>query len=67
MKVKQIVSGVESNLTKDEFEALQKSGHARNLEVVEGSSDYQPAELSLPTAKDKDKPAAKAADQPKAV
>jgi hypothetical protein len=70
MKVKQIVSGVESDLSKEEYEKLQKSGHARNLEVIDESGDYQPSELAMPTATAKDKTAksgdAKSGDEAKA-
>ncbi|MBC3785729.1 hypothetical protein [Spirosoma utsteinense] len=65
MKVKHLVSKVEQEINKDDWKSLQASGHAANFEVLE-ENDYQPDELSLPTAKPA-KPVAKAIDEPKAA
>ncbi|OJW75710.1 hypothetical protein [Spirosoma sp. 48-14] len=49
MQVRHRVTGKMQNLSKDEFDVLKSTGHAKNFDVIQ-ETDYVPDELKLPTA-----------------
>ena len=61
MQVRHTDTGLNQNISKEDFEILKETGHAKNFEVI-SAEDFTPSEAQVeptPAEKDNSTPAAK--------